>query len=56
MDNVTIEIIDQINKAKLSKFTGKMTITINMNCGGIGQVSLNKEQNLKNFAKNKTFN
>lgn len=56
MDELSVKISEQIERARGDRFTGKMTIVINMNGGGIGQVSLNKEQNLKNFiAPKKNF-
>jgi len=40
-------ILEEINKTNQRRFTGKMTIALNMNQGGIGQISVNLEQNLK---------
>ncbi len=44
----------EFTKASMSRFTGQVTISINMNQGGIGQVSLQTVQNLQNFKKTKT--
>jgi hypothetical protein len=49
-------ICSEVMRATNENFTGKMTITLDMRKGGIGQISLILEKNLKdlpNMAKNK---
>lgn len=47
----SLVILEELKKVHNSKFTGKLTLTINMNEGGIGQMSLNLERNLKKSQK-----
>lgn len=44
-------ILREIRKYNSDKFTGKMTISLNMSQGGIGQISINLEKNLKKSQK-----
>lgn len=42
------DIAQEIIRATEEQFTGQMTITLNMRKGGIGQIGLKMEKNLKN--------
>lgn len=45
------DINQEIMRAVEERFTGEMTITLNMRQGGIGKISLKMEKNLKNIKK-----
>jgi len=49
-DDLTL-IVQEIKKAATTKFTGKLTLSLNMNEGGIGQMSLLLDRNLKKPSK-----
>jgi len=42
-----LEVFKNIELSMSTKFTGKISFAINMNQGGIGQISMKSEQNLK---------
>ena len=46
-----IVIVSEIKKASISRFTGKLILSMNMSEGGIGQISLLLDQNLKKSSK-----
>ncbi len=45
-------ILKEFRKTSNSKFTGTIVLTVNMRNGGIAQMSLNLERNLKKQSKN----
>jgi len=47
-------IMKEIKRVNLEKFTGKMTIEIDMKCGGMGKIAVNLQKNLKNSTKKTT--
>ena len=49
------ELLDVFKNIELSmdtKFTGKISFEVNLNQGGIGNISMKTEQNLRKTAKN----
>ena len=45
------QIAQEIVRVSKEKHTGQMQITLHMNQGGIGQISVNIDKNLKNAKK-----
>lgn len=50
-----MEVFKHIELSMKTKFTGKISFELNMNNGGIGQISMKSEQNLRKTAIEKKF-